>query len=308
MTEKLPLVSFVMNCYNGEKYLHRSLDSIIKQTYSNWELVFWDNASTDRSKEILESYNEPRFRYYCSIENVSLGQARAWAIDRCSGEYVAFLDVDDEWMPEKTEIQVREMQKDNYVMSCAGCFEVDEENPQRRRKAMIPRSSGYLFEGELFNFDLNLPTAFLRLSSVREKGLNFDPFVRASEEVCLFMQLIYGEKVCIVDDVLATYYVRRNSLTNKCIDRWYVERFYILDKIKESHPEAPEKYKEAWKEAEARGYYYKARYLVHEGKKKEARECLKQVKNVSMRYHILYMLLFCPVSVWNYIHFLKHMR
>lgn len=308
MSEKKPLVSFVMNCYNGEKYLHRSLDSILKQTYSNWELVFWDNASTDRSKEILESYNEPRFKYYCSKENVSLGQARAWAVDVCQGEFVAFLDVDDEWMSRKTEIQVREMLKDDYVMSCGGVLEVDEENPSRRRESFIPRKSGYLFEQELFNFDLNLPTAFLSLKAVREKGLNFDPFVKASEEVCLFMQLIYGEKVCIVNDILATYYIRRNSLTNKCIDRWYIERFYILDKIKETHPEAPVKYEAAWREANSRGVYYEARYYVSVGDKRKARTLLKGIRHNGIRYYGLYLLLFFPVSVWNKVHVIKNMR
>ncbi len=303
-----PLVSFVMNCYNGEKYLNRSLKSILDQTYENWELVFWDNASTDSSKAILESYHEPRFKYYCSKENVTLGQARAWAVDACKGDFIAFLDVDDEWLPRKTEIQVREMLKDDFVMSCGDIIEVDEDNPSRQRITRIPRKSGYLFEEELFNFDLNLPTGFIRASALKKKGLNFDPFVKASEEVCLFMQLIYDEKVCIVNEVIAKYYVRRNSLTNKCIDRWYVERFYILDKLKTSHPEIPERYSSAWKEANARGVYYEARYYMSEGKRKQAREKMKEVKGVGFRYRLLYYILFFPSFVWNKVHYLKHMR
>lgn len=308
MSEKKPLVSFVMNCYNGEKYLHRSLDSILKQTYSNWELVFWDNASTDHSKEVLESYNEPRFKYFRSKENVSLGQARAWAVEVCKGDYIAFLDVDDEWFPEKTAIQVDDMLSDSYVLSYSGVTEVDADSPKRRRDYIPQYESGYAFEELLKQFDINLPAAMISRKALIEKGLNFDPFVKASEEYCLFMQLVYEEKVSIIHKSLANYYIRRDSLTNKCIDRWFIERFHTLDRIKESHPEAPEKYKEAFNSAYARGTYYKARYLMSQGKKKEARIELKSISSVDKRYKYLYYLSFLPMSCWNYAHRIKNMR
>ena len=66
-----PLVSFIVNCYNGELYLKRCLDSILTQTYQNWELIFWDNASTDHSKEIFTSYGDKRFKYFNSDVKVS---------------------------------------------------------------------------------------------------------------------------------------------------------------------------------------------------------------------------------------------
>ena len=292
MSEKKPFVSFVMNCYNGEKYLHRSLDSILKQTYSNWELVFWDNASTDHSKEMLESYNEPRFKYFRSQENVSLGQARAWAVDVCKGDFIAFLDVDDEWFPEKTAIQVDDMTSDSYVLSYSGVTEIDADNPERRRDYIPQYESGYAFEELLNQFDINLPAAMISRKALIEKGLNFDPFVKASEEYCLFMQLVYEEKVSIIHKSLANYYIRKDSLTNKCIDRWYIERFHTLDRIKESHPEAPEKYKSAFEAAYARGTYYKARYLMSQGKRKEARAELKAISSVDKGINIFFTFLF----------------
>jgi len=306
--KQMPLVSFVMNCYNGEQYLHRSLKTILSQTYKNWELIFWDNASTDHSKEILESYNEPRFKYFRSQKNVSLGQARAWAVDVCQGEYIAFLDVDDEWLPEKTEIQVREMLKDDYVLSYSGVTEVDESNTNRRRDYIPTYESGFLFKDLLVQFDINLPAAMISRRSLKEKGLNFDPFVKASEEYCLFMQLIYGEKVCVVNRPLANYYIRRDSLTNKCIDRWYIERFYTLDRIEESHPEAGEKYSREFEVAYARGTYYKARLLMSQGKRKEVRAELKSICNVDKRYKYLLFLSYLPSFCWEYAHRLKNMR
>ena len=63
---KEPLVSIIMNCYNGEKYLRVALDSVIAQTYQKWELIFWDNQSTDQSKELFKSYDDERLNYFNS--------------------------------------------------------------------------------------------------------------------------------------------------------------------------------------------------------------------------------------------------
>ena len=60
------LISIIVNCYNGEKYLKQALESIQKQNYTNWELIFWDNQSTDNSKAIFDSFNESRFKYFYS--------------------------------------------------------------------------------------------------------------------------------------------------------------------------------------------------------------------------------------------------
>lgn len=105
MTEK-PLVSVIINCYNGEKYLREAIDSVIAQTYENWELVFWDNQSTDSTREIVENYHNPKIHYYYASEHTPLGEARNLAVEKANGEYINFLDADDVWMPEKLEKQI----------------------------------------------------------------------------------------------------------------------------------------------------------------------------------------------------------
>ena len=64
MSKNIPLVSILMNCFNGEKYLQEALDSVVNQTYKNWELIFWDNQSNDRSAEIFKKYKDKRMFYY----------------------------------------------------------------------------------------------------------------------------------------------------------------------------------------------------------------------------------------------------
>ena len=79
-----------MNCYNGETYLHESIKSVLSQTYKNWELIFWDNRSEDKSAEIFKSYKDKRFRYFYSNEHTSLYKARNLAIEKCRGDFIAF--------------------------------------------------------------------------------------------------------------------------------------------------------------------------------------------------------------------------
>lgn len=105
MTEK-PLVSVIINCYNGEKYLREAIDSVLAQTYKNWEIVFWDNQSTDSTRDIVESYSDPRIHYFYAPEHTPLGEARNLAVEKANGEYINFLDADDVWMPEKFEKQI----------------------------------------------------------------------------------------------------------------------------------------------------------------------------------------------------------
>lgn len=105
MTEH-PLVSVIINCYNGEKYLREAIDSVLAQTYKNWEIVFWDNQSTDSTREIVESYSDPRIHYFYAPNHTPLGEARNLAVEKTNGEYINFLDADDVWMPEKLEKQI----------------------------------------------------------------------------------------------------------------------------------------------------------------------------------------------------------
>ena len=98
-------ISIVMNCYNGESFLKQALESIFNQTYQNWELIFWDNKSQDNSKKILDNYSDNRIKYFISDNHTSQYEARKRAVKNCSGELIAFLDVDDWWDVSKLEKQ-----------------------------------------------------------------------------------------------------------------------------------------------------------------------------------------------------------
>ena len=101
------LISVIINCFNGEKYLKKCIQSVIEQTYLNWEIIFWDNQSTDNSKNIINSFNDNRIKYFYAPTHETLYSARNFAIEKADGELIAFLDVDDIWLPLKLDIQVK---------------------------------------------------------------------------------------------------------------------------------------------------------------------------------------------------------
>ena len=122
-----PLVSIIVNCFNGEKYLSEAINSILSQTYNNWEVIFWDNKSTDRSSYIFKRYKDNRLRYYLSEKHSNLSQARVCAIEKSKGDLISFLDVDDYWDENFLKEQVSLFNDINVKFSCSNFFIVDDK-------------------------------------------------------------------------------------------------------------------------------------------------------------------------------------
>jgi glycosyltransferase involved in cell wall biosynthesis len=102
----MPNVSIIMNVRNGAATLRAALESAFAQSYRDWELIVWDDCSSDDSAAIVADFNDPRVRYFLSPRDTSLGQARDLAMRQARGEWLAFLDQDDIWLPRKLELQV----------------------------------------------------------------------------------------------------------------------------------------------------------------------------------------------------------
>ena len=157
-----PLVSIIINCFNGEKYLDQAIESILAQTYKNWELVFWDNQSSDKSAEIFHGYNDCRLRYYVSPIHTSLYEARNLAIEKVCGEFIAFLDVDDFWVPEKLEKQMP-LFKDRKVGIVYGNYWIlNECNGQKNIASKNILPSGRIKNKLLRNYLVGVLTIVVR--------------------------------------------------------------------------------------------------------------------------------------------------
>jgi glycosyltransferase involved in cell wall biosynthesis len=114
-----PLVSVIINCRNGEKFLNRSISSVLKQTYQNFEIIFFDNFSTDNTSKIIKSINNRKIKYFKSSKLLKLYHARDLAVQKCNGDFIAFLDIDDWWEKKKLKVQINDLIKKNASISCS---------------------------------------------------------------------------------------------------------------------------------------------------------------------------------------------
>lgn len=111
------LVSIIMPSFNTAKYISDSIKSIQAQTYSNWELIIVDDCSTDDSLNVIHSLVEPRIRLFQNEKNSGAAISRNYALREAKGKWIAFLDSDDIWVPEKIEKQIRFMCDNNYAFT-----------------------------------------------------------------------------------------------------------------------------------------------------------------------------------------------
>jgi len=153
-----------MNCHNGEKYLEESLQSVLNQGYRNWELVFFDNASTDQSKDIFNTFKDKRFKYFFSKKKNNLYKARNLAIAKTKGDFIAFIDVDDWW--EKNNLSKRKLffKSKEYAFSYSNCFYYFEKNKKKKLFTKNNLPYGHIFNELSKNYFVNLSSIVLRKS------------------------------------------------------------------------------------------------------------------------------------------------
>ncbi len=209
-----PLVSILMNCYNGEKYLRETLDSVVAQTYQNWEIVFWDNQSTDRSAEIFTGYNDRRLKYYLAPEHSAVGVARAAAWKHLAGEFVAVLDTDDLWFPQKLERQIPlfDDPEVGIVISDTLFFNERAEKPLYAGK--YP-PTGWVFERLLERYFVSLETVVFRKATAQRLARAFDPDFSAIADFDMVVRMSLISKLALYPEILAKWRVHPGSFTWK---------------------------------------------------------------------------------------------
>lgn len=293
-----------MNGLNCAEYLGEAINSVFNQTYKDWEIIFWDNASTDNSAEIAKSYGK-KVKYFRSEKTYSLGKARNLALEKAAGEYIAFLDCDDIWLPEKLEKQIQIFINDSkigIVFSDAVYFNKKGKTFQLYGKKKPPE--GYIF-GQLFKKN------FLCLSTVVVKrgtfsGLNewFDSRFNYIEDTDLFLRIAYRWKLAYVDDVLVKYRMHEGSLTSKhyLSFPFSKEKEILVKKLLGLYPNLTKEYSCELKAMQTRISYEKFASYWKNGEGKKARQELKPFLKSDKKLLLLYIFsCFFPFSFYVFL-------
>ena len=238
----MPLVSIIMNCYNGEKYLREAIESVLSQSYHNWELIFWDNQSTDESPMIVKSYEDDRICYYCAETNTPLSAARNLAIQKANGEYIAFLDSDDVWFAEKLQIQMDGLtrQSDAGISYCG--FETLLTSDVESAIRQADFYSKFLYKSHNCKSIYNklLRGNFIIFSTVIIKKNVFDLTGGFSEHLeqnedfeILLKASLHTNAICI-SDVLVKYRIHESNNSYLNARKNFTESEYIFSNLPKS--------------------------------------------------------------------------
>lgn len=227
-----PLVSIIMNGHNAETYLHEAINSVFDQSYKNWEIIFWDNCSSDETANIVASYSDSRVRYFISDVFTSLGEARNRAISQCRGELIAFLDCDDIWLSSKLEKQVPAFENEEIGLIYSDSIYFNQAGESFNLFSRRTPSSGKCFKQLLLNYSIPLQTAVIRTGALKTLDQYFDPQFNLIEEFDLFIRLARHWEVGFINEALAKWRIHENSLSWTQREGFAEERVVFLEKLK----------------------------------------------------------------------------
>ena len=239
-----PKVSIVIPTYNSSQYISEALDSVLAQTYKDYEIIVVDDGSTDDTIQALQPYMS-RIKYIYK-ENGGPGSARNVGIRNAQGEYIAFLDSDDLWLPEKLEKQVRYLERYPEIsLVFTDCLRL-EENSLRRSKRRKFISDDMLVSIWWENLIVT-STVMVRKYCFERIG-TFDESGRMAEDLEMWLRIIAnGYRVSFLDEILAVYRVRLSGHRRSNVDRAYYTTRQVLEKyyniIKQYRRDAKKLYK-----------------------------------------------------------------
>lgn len=219
-------VTVVTPAYNAERFIDQTIESVLDQTYPNWEMVIVDDSSTDRTVEIIKEYTEKdaRIKLIELEENSGSAVARNTAMDHATGKYLAFLDSDDLWLPEKLEKQVAFMEKKDIAFSFTKYRQMLEDGTSTNATTDAPDTVGY--DRLMKHCVIGCLTVMLDKEKIgSERMVN----IRTRQDYAFWLTLTRkGFLAYGLPEVLANYRLVENSISSNKFkaakQNWYVYR------------------------------------------------------------------------------------
>lgn len=209
------LITIVTPVYNSEKYLAAHLQSVQAQTHQNWEHILVDDCSKDGSETLIRSFQDkdPRIIYHKLATNQGAGVARNKAIELAKGDYIAFLDSDDLWHPEKLEKQLRFMQTNQYHFSFTD-YDVIDEKGQSLNKIMRSKSH-VTYQKALYKNPIGCLTV---MYDVNYFGKQYMPSIRKRQDYALWLKLLKKTDGYGLNEALSSYRTGNDSISANKLD------------------------------------------------------------------------------------------
>ncbi len=223
----MPEVSIITPCYNSSKFLQQTVDSVLNQTFTDWEWLITDDKSTDHSVEIIRKVNDERIKLTVAEKNGGAGHARNLSLEKASGRFITFLDADDFWEPNFLEEMVSFMKKENAELAYSNYSRCDEN--------LIPKIEDFKADKNV-TFNNLLKTCRLSLLSSmydsQRVGKEFFPERSKREDHVMWLNLL--KKIPVgkpLPKTMAKYRMHASSIsrkkTNIMLDQYLVYKDYM---------------------------------------------------------------------------------
>jgi glycosyltransferase involved in cell wall biosynthesis len=298
-----PLVSIIIPAYNAEKYIERSIDSALRQTYKNIEIIVVDDGSTDKTAEVLKLYNDPRIVYrYQKNQNQSVARNNGIAISK--GEYVTFLDTDDIYLPEKVEKSVDFFcQNPSYSIAYCNVLHFFSQNPSKFYRLKYTGYAGDVLERLLKGSFININSIMISRDLFKKNGITFTEKRYYPEDYELYLRLaLLGYRFGYIDSDLVIVEVRSDSITSMNVQVIVKKNtIEMIQRISAQMPERTELQKTIANLSKSFHRKLAIAHLMH-GEKKAFFKALTHLVNPILKAPLFFLCVFVmvfPSSVLN---------
>lgn len=204
------LVSIIMPSWNTSRFIGESIQSVLVQTYTNWELLIVDDCSTDNTDEILQPFlSDDRIKYFKNQQNCGAALTRNRAMREARGEWIAFLDSDDLWLPEKLEKMIEFMQGNNYSFAYHQYEKIDEES-----KPLNVLVSGPKVVSKRKMYHYGYPGCLAFMYSAKTFGLIQIKDIKKNNDYAILLKLCKKASCYLLPENLAEYRIRKKSISH----------------------------------------------------------------------------------------------
>ena len=203
------LVSIIMPSYNTGKFIKETINSVIAQTYSNWELIIVDDCSTDNTDEIVKSINDNRIIYLKNETNSGAAISRNKALREAKGRWIAFLDSDDLWKNDKLEKQIKFMKENNCYFSYTNYIEIDENGNINGKRVTGPKK---ITKTGMFNYCW--PGCLTVMYDANKIGLIQIEDIKKNNHYAMWLKVCKKADCYLLSEDLAMYRKRSGSISN----------------------------------------------------------------------------------------------
>lgn len=194
------LVSIIMPSYNTAPYIKETIESVLAQSYRNWELLIVDDCSDDNTDEIINLFHDPRIQYFKNDQNSGAAVSRNRALREAKGRFIAFLDSDDLWMPQKLEKQIMFMEKNGYAFSYTDYEEIDVNSNRTGIQITGPKK---ITKTGMFRYCW--PGCLTVMYDVNHIGLIQIEDIKKNNDYAMWLKVCKKADCYLLDECLAQY-------------------------------------------------------------------------------------------------------